>query len=338
MLQIIIISCNVFTAMANSAKPRRRNSTSEVVPWIPVARTGLFPSQGHDGPRPQLSFVLKVLAGDDCGVTQMHLGFRPVWRVQEQAGDARALFAVSQCEVLVRNSMIAMMRRLADLWIDSGKSGPNRECDNPSDRNTLYSPPESAAVDIDRWFTAEARIADIFYRLLGNEAQWPRIHLDGTQSLKEPMVGFTIDSSPIFDTSGEWERFGAKIAMYWFARLLDSPYSRHLARCEFCREYFAYDRAPRTKRKNPVYCPRCKGRAAVGRVQDSRRKESEAHLDAAAAVWGKWKYSRAYPNERAWIAQQVNTVCGTDFKQNWVSKKKVIEIQQRAEALRNAKS
>ena len=140
-LQIIIISCNVFTAMANSAKPRRRNSTSEVVPWIPVARTGLFPSQGHDGPRPQLSFVLKVLAGDDCGVTQMHLGFRPVWRVQEQAGDARALFAVSQCEVLVRNSMIAMMRRLADLWIDSGKSGPNRECDNPSDRNSLYSPP-----------------------------------------------------------------------------------------------------------------------------------------------------------------------------------------------------
>lgn len=316
----------------------RRKSTSEVVPWIPVVGSQSIHLAGDLDPRPQLSLVLKVLAGKECGLVRLHLG---AYRAGDIPQEYSALFfrlLTDPSKIkMIEHCMVGMMRRLADLWIDSGKSGSDRAFDNPSERSILYSPPEGTWPEIDGSpFTPEASIKVIFYELLRNETQWPQIHLDGTQSLKELIFGFKIESTPVFDPVGELKRFGMKIAMYWFAQLLNSPYSSYLTRCDECRRYFAYARKRLTKSKRGVYCSHCGRAAHVDRVEATRKEAKEKMLHAAAVAWNEWRLSYRSPEQRAHVAKHVNKACGTHIQRKWVSQN-LIKIQERAEALRNAK-
>lgn len=317
----------------------RRKSTSEVVPWIPIIRSDFIPIPGLVGPRPRLSLVLRVLAGNDCDLVRHHLNStRPGDIPQEYEAQFSRLRADPANIAKMENCMIAMMRRLADLWIDSGKSGPERNYDNPAERNILYSPPEGTLNQLDdSQFTPQATIKDIFYGLLLNETQWPQIHLDGTQSLKEVFFGFKVDRTPVFSFVDELKRFAMKIAMYWFGRLLDSPHSRYLTRCDECRRYFAYTRERRTTSKRGVYCSRCKRHGHVDRVEATRKEAKEKMLSVAAAAWNEWQPSHRSPDQRVFVARRVYAACGTHIQRKWVSQN-LKEIQERAEALQNAKS
>ena len=272
-----------------------------------------------------LAFVLKTLAGDDSGMTAMHLSLPRPWQTLKMGKITKKVLADPLSIQIAKNSMIAMMRYLADLWIDSGKSGEGENrVDNPSRRNVEYRPPTptpqivlnpNEETPIDDWnafpISLGLPISDLFYDLVGDEARWPQIHKDGTQSLKEPIFGFTLAKNPSDNPSDRFvlhlvlHGLGKKVAMYWFARLLDSPFPHLLARCDDCATYFAYERAPRTDIKGGTHCPNCKRYGSAKRMKSTRDKRIAEMVVFAADVYGKYK-----PNSRQsltkWIAECVN--------------------------------
>ena len=329
---------------------------SEVIPRRPWARppvTGQFP--GHDGPRPRLSFVLKTLAGDDSGMTEMHLSDSNARQTFKEAWEK--VFADPLSTQIAKNSMIAMTRYLADLWIDSGKSGEGENrVDNPSRRNVTFrapagttpivlkipflslwdpseitqkssEPPRSFELislddgrpisEIDALYketpiygwnafviSADLSISELFYQLVGNEVRWPQISKDGTQSLKELIFGFNLET---FNSSYRFvlHHFGTKVAMYWFAKLLDSPFSHLLARCDDCGTYFAYERAPRTDIKGGTHCRNCKKCGSAKRMKSTRDKRIDGMVRFAAEFYGQFKPNSRQPLTK-WIAEHVN--------------------------------
>lgn len=313
------------------SKQRRVRTKSEVVPRIPFVRPPIvsqFP--GHDGPRPQLSFVLKTLAGDDSGMTEMHLSIPRSWRTPEEDERLNKIFSDPLYPQIAKNSMIAMMRYLADLWIDSGKSGEGENrVDNPSRRNVEYLPPtgtprivvkgdyfpaenDPARMSLTRFigWTASSipeglSISALFYQLIGNEARWPEIHKDGTQTLKELVFGFTVANANL-SYRDALHQFGMKVAMYWFASLLDSPFSRLLARCDDCGTYFAYERAPRIDIKGGTHCANCKGQGSARRMKSTRERRTNELVGFAADVWEQWKPDSRHGPRSRWIAERVN--------------------------------
>lgn len=285
------------------SKEKRIRTKTEVIPripWVGVPITSKFPE--HDGPRPQLSFVLSTLSGDDCGRTKMHLSNPRPGQTLEERNITQKVLADPLSTRVAKDSMIAMMRELADLWIDSGKSGAGQNrVDNPSRRNVEYRAP---AIPI----PLGSSISNLFYSLIGDEVRQPQIHRDGTQSLKELVFGFTLTNCSDDEVlRGVLRHFGAKVAMYWFAKLLDSPFSRLLTRCDDCKTYFAYERAPRTDIKGGTHCQNCKKRGSAKRMESTRAKRTAEMVSFAADVWSLWKpNSRRDSSRSKWIATQVN--------------------------------
>jgi hypothetical protein len=313
------------------SKQRRVRTKSEVVRWIPWAKppvTSEFP--GHDGPRPRLSFVLKTLAGDDSGMTEMHLQIPRAAQTVEEGKTLKKIFDDPLSTQIARDSMVATMRYLADLWIDSGKSGEGENrVDNPSCRNVEYLPPtgtprivvkgdyfpaknDPSRMSLTRFigwtassFPEGLSISALFYQLIGNEARWPEIHKDGTQTLKELVFGFTVENANL-SYRDVLHQFGMKVAMYWFARLLDSPFSRLLARCDDCGTYFAYERAPRTDINGGTHCSNCKKFGSAKRMKSSRDTRTSVLVGFAADVWAEWTPDRRHGKRSDWVAKQVN--------------------------------
>ena len=193
-------------------------------------------------------------------------------------------------------------------------------------------------------------ISILFYRLLGNDARWPEIHEDGTQSLRELVFGFTAESAP----SGyrvALHEFGMKVAMYWFAKLLDSPFSRLLTRCDDCGTYFAYERTPSREIHGGIHCTECKQHGSAKRMQFTRERRTKELVGFAADFWRQWKPNSQHGPRSKWIADRVNRrtdQIGAKAGRNgeshfpritgrWVTEHSE-EIQERAEALLNAKS
>jgi hypothetical protein len=302
-------------------RQKRGKTKSPVVHRVPLVGPPVitkFP--GHEGPRPILSFVLKTLAGEDSGMTEMHLSIPRGWRTPDEGKFFKKVFADPLAPEIARNSMIAMMRYLADLWIDSGKSGEGESrLDNPSCRNILYTPPSEASqilLNIDPsneepipgfdafLIPVGLPISNLFYQLIGNDARWPEIHEDGTQSLKELVFGFTTENAH----SGyrfllHW--FGMKVAMYWFAKLLNSPFSRQLARCDDCGGFFAYERAPKKEIRGGTHCANCKGRGSAKRMESTRIRRLNEMVRLAAEVSERYRPDSRQPRTK-WIAEQVN--------------------------------
>lgn len=293
------------------SRERRVRTKSEVVRrsiWVSPPRSGFNP--GHARPRFWLSFVLKMLAGNDSGMTEMHLSVSDAQWEFKKAWDR--VFADPLSRQIVKNSMITMMRYLADLWIDSGKSGEGENrVDNPSRRNVEYRTPAGTpsreipvsggnAIPI----PTHEPISDLFYRLIGNETRLPQIHKDGTQSLKEQLFGFNLKT---FDPDYRFKLrdFGMKAAMYWFAKLLDSPFSHRLARCDDCGTYFAYERAPRTDIKGGSHCRNCKKCGSAKRMKSTRDKRIAEMVRFAAEFYGQFKPNSRQPLTK-WIAEHVN--------------------------------
>jgi hypothetical protein len=290
---------------------RQVNSKSEVVGRYGPRKTVYEPFPGHTGPRPQLSFVLKTLAGDESGMVRMHISCTPGF-TPEQQELFDAVFSDPKSLLLAEANMIQRMKLLADLWIDSGKSGPEQSVDNPASRNVEFAP-EDRPIPISR----------LFYSLIGVEPRYPVIRSDGTQTTEEYIFGFDVDSITNHGVKSALTHFGQKVAMYWFARLLNSPFSRHLARCDKCEAYFAYERAPKTAIKSGVYCAKCKGRGASLRMKSARAMLQRNMVDVAANVWGEWKSSHRTPDQRDWVAKQVSKRFGPRLKapltRKWVS-------------------
>jgi hypothetical protein len=218
------------------------------------------------------------------------------------------------------DGMISAMREMADMWIDSGKSLTDRDVDSPAGRNVEDVLPGHAH-----------SLALLIYRsLLRSHPVYKEMRRDGSQAITE--------TYPRFDPQSHWkledalQAHGVKWAAFYFSRLLDSPFSRHISRCDHCKSYFAYERARLRTVKHGVSCPACDGIASMKRTKDSRDKR----LDTAAREWVKCESTRKGKVQPEWIAEQVNKSHGTAFGRRWVSQN-LPEILKRMEALRNAK-
>jgi hypothetical protein len=282
---------------------------------------------GCDGPRGCLAFVLKALTGSDSGVIrhQISLALR-VNRANPDAVqkvlDSRELMGIAE------SSMVNMMRELVDLWIDSGKSASDRGIDTPSERNVQDIP-------AGRTWSLFHRIDTEFFPM---QPQWPEMKRNGTVAFRTPPPRFEGAWLEGIDWSDPLHHFGRQTAYYWFVKLLDSPFSRHIARCDACRSYFSYKRARKRTVKNGVFCSACKGTGSVKRTQTTRDKRKKENIDSAADVWEKWKPNSSHGLRPKWIAAQVRERSHQRiiFTGSWVTRHQE-EIETEVNRRKNAK-
>ena len=314
--------------MKYKSRTRRAKSTGQTLSPISghtrtVSYLGL-PPRFRNEPRPLLSFILRVLDGKHRQMVRQHLEYflsfdfqiptPEIERIQRRLRGDPSLF---QCAV---NGMISSMREMADMWIDSGKSRTEREVDFPTDRNVEDVLPGRAC-----------SLALLIYRsLLRSHPVYKEMRRDGSQTITE--------TYPRFDPQSHWkledalQAHGTKWAAFYFSGLLDSPFSRHISRCDHCKAYFAYHRARLRKVKHGVFCLACERQSSVKRTEGSRNRR----LDTAAKERIEWESRRKGPAPPEWIAEQVNKRHGTAFGRRWVSQN-LEKILERVEALHNAK-
>jgi len=276
-------------------------------------------------PRPLLSFILRVLDGKHRQMVREHLEefFRIDFQVSTPWMSKIARFLANDPTLFSNaiDGMIAGMREMADMWIDSGKSRINPDADTPTDRNVQDQLPGR-----------EYSLAQLLYRaLLRTHPVYKEMYRDGSTKIVELFPRFQPPELSGLDEA--LKAHGAAWAAFHFSRLLDSPDSHLLSRCDKCNSYFAYERARLRTVKHGVFCPKCKGTASVKRTEASRK----ARLETAAKAWIEWESKPARrTDQREWVWQQVNKAHGTAFGRRWVSQN-LAEIEKRVEALRNAK-
>jgi hypothetical protein len=277
-------------------------------------------------PRPLLGFILRVLDGNHRHIIRQHFEYFLYYDFQIRTPEIQGFTErLNEDPALLRyaiDSMIAGMKQMADMWIDSGKSPMDRDVDTPSDRNVedvLPGRDHSLFQFIDRAF-------------LRGHPRYTEMKRDGSLKIKDTFPRFDLASLQ-WGLKGALEAHGVKWAAFHFSRLLDSPYSRNLSRCDNCKAYFAYQRVRLRTVTRGVFCSACEGEASMKRTQASREKR----LDTAVKAWIEWESKRKGQVQPEWIAEQVNKARGTAFGRRWVSQN-LTKIQERVEALRNAKS
>ena len=282
---------------------------------------------GCEGARSCLSFVLKTLAGGDSEVVQQEM--RKARRMMQSNPEAIwAVLANAKQLSVSERSMVLVMQGLADHWIDSGKNASDRAVDTPSERN-VEDIPKGHTLSLAQWIRSE---------FLNLHPRWQEMRRDGT-------IGFA-DYPPNFDSvfldgttlDESRKNFGRETAHYWFLRLLNSPYSRHIARCDKCRSFFAYQRARKRTAKNGVFCSECKGASSVERTQSTRERRTKEKVNAAATVWAQWKPKSSRGLRSKWIAAQVRKQSKQKiiFTGSWVTRHQT-EIQAEVERRNYAK-
>jgi hypothetical protein len=322
--------CKPHQVMKKIPKSRRGNGNGETLsPFSgrPYKATGasLLPGFRHE-PRPLLSFIVRVLNRKHRQMVRHHLeSFLPFdfqFRTPEVEVLLRRLSDDPELLDCAADGMIAAMREMADMWIDSGKSRNDRDVDSPADRNVEDVLP--------------GRVYSLFRMidrsLLRNYPRYTQMKRDGSLQI--------IDTFPKFDQgalNGVWRlpetlrAHGVMWAAFFFSRFLNSPHSRHISRCDHCKRYFAYQRARLRTVTHGVSCPACEGKGSVKRTVISRAKR----LDTAAKAWIELEARHKGRVQPEWVADQVNKAHGTPFGRRWVNQN-LKEIQERVEALHNA--
>jgi hypothetical protein len=275
------------------------------------------------GPRPYLRFVLRVLDGKHKGMVGDHLGFFLANDFQNPTPAMTvALRTLSTDASLLEHaisSMIATMRRMADMWIESGK---NNDADIPMERNIvklfLDHPDQNLLAMIERL------LPDHFLR-------YTQITREGKFESKDKFPTFDRQKLEQIGFEEALKAFGETWGAFHFSRFLDSRHSHRIARCDSCGTYFAYQRARLRMVLRGVFCPKCTGKGAQKRTKLSREKR----LDTAARAWIEWESKRTSKQQWQWVCDAVSKSHGITFGRRWITQNQS-KIQKRVEALRNA--
>jgi hypothetical protein len=228
----------------------------------------------------------------------------------------------------VKRSLVRMMQELADVWIDSGKSGADRSVDAPYDRNTKDAPPGHT------W-----AICDLYDLILRKDPKTTEMGRDGKQIQVRPIPRIDMRTLSAENASGMLNVLGERLAVYFFAELLHSPYARHLARCDRCGRYFAYERVRKGFSEGGVYCREHAGSGSLVRCQFSRERMNRRRIQVAADAWASWdpaQVNRA-GDRAAWVVRAINSAFPNDpKKQNWVNRNRAA-IEKEVEERKHAK-
>jgi hypothetical protein len=259
--------------------------------------------------------VLKTLASGDPGMIKRQMGIAR--RVDQANPDAlERVLADPQSIRTMEASMVAMMRRLTDLWIDSGKDNSNRSADTPADRNAEKIP-RGHSMSL-KWLIEK--------QFLNTHGRWTEMGSDGRLNIIDVAPRFKSDILQEDVQNFALQGFGQETAMYWFVKFLDSPYSRLIARCDQCKSYFA--RIRERSVKTGVFCLKCNPKGAAKRTKSSRMRRKHELIRFATDVWGDW--SPRYGSRSKWVAERVNLKLLK--KQDLITGRWVTQHQQEIEA------
>jgi hypothetical protein len=189
------------------------------------------------------------------------------------------------------------LRRLADEWIDSGKSRSG-EGENPVER-----------------------------RLTPNLREL----LDGWASRNKPFIGFKPSGDIVLFMPACKMDFSSPLeaarneAVRLFATFMDSPHRSRLCKCRRCNVYYYTQRQPRGYIKNGTYCPKHRNSASANRSNLRRRiPERKRKLNLASRCWGRWPKRLTDAGTQAqWVAETVNEKLDrycTPISRNWVTR------------------
>jgi hypothetical protein len=272
-------------------RTKKSGKSDYLTPFRPIA-SHTIKLPGFDGPRPSLSFVLKVLAGDAeviDGYLSRLICFSDA-DVLEHMREDRVSIELAQA------SMVSTMRELANLWIDSGKSRSDSKIDTPAARNVEDILPGHSI----------SLFKLIQFGLLNDHPSWTVMRRDGTQGIKTRPPRFDATNVQNLGWDHAMHFYGKRLALYEFMRLLGLKYSRHFSRCDKCDRYFAYKRAPKRTLKNGVFCDACQGAASVSRTQEVRNRRTQRLVEFAADIWAQWKPTPQHGKQSRWVAGKVN--------------------------------
>jgi hypothetical protein len=319
--------------MSKAKNPRRKTNgdflnrfavpgskpTSELIPGF------------EDGSRPMLTFLLRALNGTHENLIANHLGFFLASDLRRFSTTEHGLLLGEiqgnpELFYVAVDSFCDTLRTMADMWIVSGKEPLNPGADTPTKRNVEDVQP-GFEFSLFEWIDS---------LLLVRYPRYTGMRRDGKIAIKDTFPHLD-SASPSFQF-GEWESvlqdFGQMWAAHDFSRLLVSPYSLKISRCDSCKCYFAYDRNRLRTVKSGVFCclPGCKGRASVKRTERSREKR----IVTAAEAWAQWEAKRRRIPLHEWVTEKVNETHGTDFGKRWFTQHRE-EIQAEMEKSTNAK-
>ena len=271
-----------------------------------------------------LPFICRVLKGDSYASIQKYLltclGHQT--GIKDPASDLPPHMRNPEYLDAAAKAIAFKMRILAEMWIESGKTGCDRDVDDAVQRSLDWKSPGSGIT-----------LRTLLERLLGTAPSYHTIwRRDGKQEVVPVPPQLTDALIMRLGSDAAFQAYGGAMAAYVFLRLLDSPAAYCLSRCDFCSSFFAYQRARLRMVKRGVHCPACAGKASIKRTDDYRKRR----LDTAAGAWIKWESRRKSQPEAEWIAEQVNKSHGTAFGRRWISQN-LKEIQERVEAQNNAK-
>lgn len=278
-----------------------------------------------------LTFLLRALNGRHDNLVAEHLGHFLAHDLQRfDSTEHGLLLNVIQGNpdlfFVAVDSFCDTLRTMADMWIASGKDPSDSSVDAPATRNVEDLQPGFE-------FPLFGRIDRL---LLHRYPRYTGMRRDGTIEIKDtfPRLDTTSPSFRFRQWQSVLQDFGQMWAAHDFSRLLDSPYSRRVSRCDRCKCYFAYDRNRLRTVNHGVFCQGqdCKGKASNNRTKRSRGKR----LDTAAKAWIEWQSKRRKGQpDPGWITERVNKAHGTAFGRRWISQN-LIKIQERMEALQHA--
>jgi hypothetical protein len=214
------------------------------------------------------------------------------WRRDTLAAMARADGEPEEKRDAAICEFLGTLRELVDRWIDSGKDEKDRSVEEPWKRDvhseSASYPNTIATTLIAYWQRNPPRIT---------------IERDGRSSI----VAHT------FAGRSNAVRRARDLAIFKFVILLDSPERERLCRCDECRAYFVRARAP--KKDTPIFrgtfCPECKGKGSVKRMNGTRQNRTKQMVDLAAGFWPRWKPAAQYGKRSKWVAEMMNKRLGT---------------------------
>jgi hypothetical protein len=213
---------------------------------------------------------------------------------------------------------------LVNQWIDSGKA--NQDGDVPSERSIVW---HSA--------TYTTLIAETLVKFWKRNSPRIIVELDGTLILE---VRPNSESSEGVQHSVFIAR---ELAVFEFARLLDSTSPERLSRCDACLKFFAREKAP--KRGAPIYhgtfcCKKCASIGRARQIVERRELQKNKKIEWAVDALERWKPEKRFGDKADWIVKNVNAKLPagqTPIKVNWVTRH-LTEIEAEVERRKHAES
>ena len=254
-------------------------------------------------PRERLHLVLDALDGSTF-LLEQHID---PYRYRGTGEEQEAIVNTPIFREAAKKGFLEEMKDLASAWINSGKSSDG--CDNAHDRHVGMQ--EGLGYTLARRLIT--RLSNVTFSM-------PEVlQRDGRPAEGSDVQFFYFISRKyrgLLEENGDF--FGRQVAVYWFRRMLDSDYSRHFSRCEFCKTFFEWERIPNMPVCKGIYCDACKVRGSHRRNVESRKERIRKIVDAAATVWNDCPKRRLEDRER-WVAERVSDDLGIAIKQNTVT-------------------